>query len=183
MTKTEARKLIRERVPSKYPKSTEMLLLKLVDLTYRPDSDDAERPIKTTVAVATKAARVGERQLRNIIGQLSSDGILIDVVRNPKHLACRVKYAPLFNLEVYGEKHKAEKQARNDDRAAAAREAHKQESLYREGLIVSAQLRNILEGALLDYLSQGGTLTPEQQTMLREYREMRKKAHEAARKL
>jgi hypothetical protein len=161
-----------------------MLLLKLLDLTYRPGGDDdAERPIKTTANALAKAARVRDRQFRNILEQLTADGILLDMERVHNHITCRIDYAPLMKLADYGQMKKEEKQEHNDDRAAAAREARKQERLYQEGLALNAQLRNILNDALLDYLSKGGTLNPEQQAMLRECRELRKKADEYGRNL
>ncbi len=126
MLRSEARNIIKKHIPSKYPTSTEMLLLKLVDLTYRKDSDDAERPITVTVSVTAKAARVRERQLKNILDQLSTDGILLDLKRTPKHISCRLGFAPISKLELYGEKRKAEKQERNDERTSKARESRAQ---------------------------------------------------------
>lgn len=184
MTRNEARKLIKSRAPSKYPTSTENLLIKLVDLTYRPKEagdDDAERPIKTTANALAKAARVGEKQLGRIIEQLVSDGILIDVQRHRNTITCRASYAPLALLADYGHAREEATEKRNADRATAARESEKQKRLYREGLAVSTQTREVLNAALLDYLSKGGTLNTEQQTMLREYRELQKKADEVGR--
>lgn len=122
MTRNEARKIIKTRVQTRYSNSVMLLLLKIVDLTYRKDKDNAEREIETTAASLMRAAAIETRQLARILNQLSDDAVLLNV-SNGRHVSCRLNLEPLTRLEAYGDKQKAEKKAQSADRAAKARAA------------------------------------------------------------
>jgi hypothetical protein len=122
VTRNEARKLIKTRVQTRYSNSVMLLLLKIVDLTYRKDKDNAECQIETTADSLMRAAAVKTRQFANIINQLSDDAVLLNV-SNGKRVSCRLNLEPLTQLETYGDKQKAEKKVQGTDRAAKARAA------------------------------------------------------------
>src|SRR5579863_9677622 len=124
MTRSEARKIIKTHAPTKYSRSTEMLLLRLVDLNYRGENnpDTVDREIKTTTISLCRAARVQGRQLARMVRQLAEDGVLLDVVCGVHHVTCRLNLEPLTKLEDYGEKHKEEKKRQDQARSAKARE-------------------------------------------------------------
>ena len=135
MTRSEARKTIKAYVPTKYSNSTEMLLLRLVDLTFRgtESADSIDRPIKATTESLAKAARVQPRQLAYLLKQLSQDGVLLDTVCGVRHTSCRLDLAPLNKLEAYSEKHKAEKQTQGQartEKSRARRETVRELSMY-----------------------------------------------------
>lgn len=122
MTRNDARKIIKTHTQTRYSNSVLLLLLRVVDLTYRKDKDNAERLVETTAANLMKTAAVGDKQLARILDQLSADGILLDVERSHKRVSCRLNLEPLSQLEPYGDKQKADKKAAADDRARKARE-------------------------------------------------------------
>jgi hypothetical protein len=124
MTRNEARKIIKTHTQTRYSNSVLLLLLKIVDLTYHKDKDNAEREIETTAVSLMRAAGVKPRQFLNILTQLSEDGVLLNV-SNGRHVSCRLNLEPLTQLEAYSDKHKAEKRAQEEARTKAARERRK----------------------------------------------------------
>jgi hypothetical protein len=122
MTRNEARKIIKSHAPSKYSNSAVLLLLKLVDATYRKDKDNAERETETTTATLMRAAAIGDKQLRRILEQLTEDGVLLDVRRTAKHVTCHINLKALSVLPVFGDVQKADKKAQGEARTQAARE-------------------------------------------------------------
>jgi hypothetical protein len=162
MTRNDARKIIKTYAQSRYPNSIMLLLLKLVDLTYRKDKDNAEIEIDTTAASLMKAARVRDRQLRNIITELAADQVLLDVTSG-RRVSCRLNLEPLARFEVWGDKQKAERRAADAARTKKARERrHTIKELSQQAAkiadAVNADLREktIKEG-LLKHVPEGST--------------------------
>ena len=124
MTRQEAREIIKTRVPTKYSHSAEMLLLHLVNLTYRGPNmpDDVNRDIKATTVSLTRAARVQARQLANIVRELVANNVLQDASCGVKYTTCILNVEPLRLLDVYSDQHKADKKEQARARSAKARE-------------------------------------------------------------
>ena len=121
-TRNEARKIIKNHSPTKYSNSVVLLLLRIVDLTYRKDKDNAEREVQTSAISLLKAAAVGEKQFGRILDQLTQDDVLKDVHRAGKKITCCLNLEPLKQLEQYGVKHETQKKEKAADRAAQARD-------------------------------------------------------------
>jgi hypothetical protein len=121
MNRNEARKIAKTHTQTRYSNSVLLLLLKLIDQTYRKDQDDVGRPIEATASSLKKAAAVGDKQLRRILDQLTADGVLTELERTHKHIVCRLNLEPLTKLEPFGDKQKADKKAQAADRAHTAR--------------------------------------------------------------
>ena len=121
-TRNEARKIIKNYAPTKYSNSVVLLLLRIVDLTYRKDKDNAEREVQTGAISLLKAAAVGEKQFGRILDQLTQDDVLKDVHRAGKKITCCLNLEPLKQLEQYGVKHETQKKEKAADRAAQARD-------------------------------------------------------------
>jgi hypothetical protein len=169
MTRNEARKLIKSNAPSKYSNSIVMLLLRLVDLTYRKDKDNAALEVTTTRASLLRAAAVKRRQLDNILTQLIDDGVLLDVSKG-NNVTCRIDFSRIEVLPAFGEVQREEKKAHNADRAEQARntrEINRIEAAYRKALADMAKngqpLRNLLAKALANHR---GPFTEEQQAAI-----------------
>jgi hypothetical protein len=122
MTRNEARKVIKTHTQTRYSNSVLLLRLRLVDLTYRKDKDNAEARIEATTASLLRAAGVKDRQLAYILDQLSADGVLLGVERGSRHVSCRLNLEPLTKLPAYGETQQAEKKAQAAERSQKARE-------------------------------------------------------------
>jgi hypothetical protein len=122
MTRNEARGAIKHRAASRYSNSVILLLLKLVDLTFRKNKDSAETLIETTIASLLRAAAIEVRQLKRILDQLITDGVLTNVERGGGHLSCRLNLASIVDLPVYGDTAKVDRKAANAERSKAARE-------------------------------------------------------------
>jgi hypothetical protein len=166
MTRNEARKLIKSNAPSKYSNSIVMLLLRLVDLTYRKDKDNAALEITTTRASLLRAAAVKRRQLDNILTQLIDDGVLLDVTKG-NNVTCRIGFSRIESLPAFGEVQREEKKTHNADRAQKARdtrEIDRIEAAYRNAqgqmAVNGRKLRSHLTKALTNHR---GPFTPEQQ--------------------
>jgi len=101
-----------------------------------------------------RAARVRERRLRNIISELTADQVLIDVTSG-KHLSCRLNLEPIERLEVYGDKHKADRKAADEARTKKARE--RQQSL-KELSQQNSKITDALNADLLDKVIKEGLL-------------------------
>jgi hypothetical protein len=156
MTRKDARNIIKNHAQTRYSNSVMLLLFKLVDLTYRKDKDNAEIEIDTTAASLMKAAGVRERQLRNIITELTADRVLLDVTSG-KHVICRLNLEPIARLEVWGDKHKADRKAADAARTKQARERRQalksaSQMLDRIDAVIDRDLREktIKEGLLKD---------------------------------
>lgn len=169
MTRNDARKLIKTHIPSKYSNSVVLLLLRLVDLTYRKDKDNAEREITTTRASLLRAAAVKRRQLDYILVQLEQDGVLLDVSKG-NHVTCRIDLDIIDHLPDFGETQIAEKKAHNADRAQKARDAreiNRIEAAHRKAnadMALNGQpLHNLLAKALANHR---GPFTEEQQAAI-----------------
>jgi hypothetical protein len=169
MTRSEARKLIKTNAPSKYSNTVLMLLLRLVDLTYRKDKDNAEREITTTRASLLRAAAVERRQLDRILVQLEQDGVLLNVTKG-NNVTCRIDFSRIEVLPAFGQVQREEKKAHNEDRAQKARDARaidRIEAAYRKALADMAlngqPLRNLMVKALANHR---GPFTPEQQAAI-----------------
>jgi hypothetical protein len=121
MTRNEARAVIKSHAQTRYSNSVMLLLLRIVDLTWRKNKDEAEIEITTTAALLMRAARVKERQLRTILNELSADQVLLDLTGG-KHVSCRLNLEPIERLEVYGDKQKADRKAADAARTVQARE-------------------------------------------------------------
>lgn len=128
---------------------------------------------------------IGAIPPRRRSANLSEHHPLLDVERNQKHVTCRLNLEPLLKLDAYGETQKAEKKARDADRAAKAREAREDQrteqnvrTLYAKGLAEIRQERQPLTTALVQRLAEGPALTPEQQTKLDAYLAAQGKADE-----
>ena len=115
MTRNDARKLIKSRNLSN---SAERVLLRVLDLTYRKDKDNPELMVEATSASFQRAARVKTRQLFNIMTQLESDKLLLDV-ETGSQIRCRLNLEAIKKLPAY--EVAAQKHA-NADRAKKARE-------------------------------------------------------------
>ena len=135
MTRSEARKIIKTHTQTKYSNSVVLLLLKLVDLTYRRDQDDVGREIETTTTNLMRAAGVKHRQICNILKQLVNDGILIDVQHTARKVSCRLDVEPLLLLEPFGDKQKAEKKKQDAERSQKAREQRAAQRAHLQKLI------------------------------------------------
>ena len=99
MTRNDARKLIKSRNLSN---SAERVLLRVLELTYRKDRDNPELIVEATSASFQRAARVKTRQLFNIMTQLESDNLLLEV-KTGSHIRCRlnleaIKMVPTFEV-------------------------------------------------------------------------------------
>lgn len=154
MTRNEARKIIRAHTQTKYSNSVLLLLLKLLDLTYRKDKDNPERQIEATAASLMRAAGIKHRQLLNIITQLSADGVLLEV-RNGKHVSCRLNLEPLMDLEAYSDKHKADKKQQDEARTKRARDKRQQ---IRELSQVVHKLKDAVDQDARDFVVKAGLL-------------------------
>jgi len=85
VTRNEARKIAKTHTQTRYSNSVLLLILKLIDMTYRKDHDDVSRPIEASTSTLKKAAAVGDKQLRRIIDQLTTDGVLTELERTQAH--------------------------------------------------------------------------------------------------
>lgn len=126
MTRNEARAAIKHRAASRYSNSIILLLLRLVDLTYRKNKDEAETLIETTTASLIRATHVGLRQVERILDELTTDGVLSNVERGGHNVSCRLNLAPIVGLPVYGDTQKADKKAADAERSRLARERRAQ---------------------------------------------------------
>jgi hypothetical protein len=166
MTRNQARKIIKKNAQTKYNNSAMLILLKIVDLTYHPKKDIAERQIEATSASLMKAGKIGDKQLRNVLKQLAVDGVLTHLLKNGRHVSCQLNMTPLMELEPYSEVHKKQRKAVNADRASKAREAREaqhQMSLYNQALGNLARIEVIHQDALLKYFAQGGKAETQEQ--------------------
>jgi hypothetical protein len=103
-----------------------------------------------------KAAGVRERQLRNIINELTADQVLLDVTSG-KHVSCRLNLEPIERLEAYGDKQKADRKAADAARTLQARQRRQalksaSQMLDRIDVVINKDLREktIKEGLLKD---------------------------------
>lgn len=167
MTRNEARAIIKTKAQTRYSNSIMLLLLKIVDLTWRKNKDEAEIEITTTAANLMKAARVKERQLRTILNELSADQVLLDLTGG-KHVSCRLNLEPIERLEVYGDKQKADRKAADAARTKAARERrHAMKEASRVmGLIDEALNKDLQEYALHASLLKDVPEGPEKRSMM-----------------
>lgn len=149
MTRNEARKIIKTHTQTRYSNSVLLLLLRVVDLTYRKDKDNAEREIETTTASLMRAAAVGDKQLGRIIDRLSADGVLSGVERSQRHVTCHLNLEPLTRLKAYGADQKTEKKAKAADRARKARE---QRQKYREVDQMMQKITDALNADLREFV-------------------------------
>jgi hypothetical protein len=115
MTRNDVRKLIKSRDLSN---SAEKVLLRVLDLTYRKDKDDPELIVEATSASFQRVARVKTRQLFNIMTQLESDKLLLDV-ETGNHIRCRLNLEAIRKLPTYKV---ADQKEENAGRATKARE-------------------------------------------------------------
>lgn len=118
MNRNDARKLIKSRHLSN---SAEKVLLRVLDLTYRRDKDNPELKVEATSSSFQRAARVKARQLFNILKQLETDSLLLDV-ETGSHIQCRLNLEAIEKLPVYDPDYKAEAKKLKADRARKARE-------------------------------------------------------------
>lgn len=154
MTRNDARKLIKTHIPSKYSNSIVLLLLRLVDLTYRKDKDNAEREITTTRASLLRAAAVKRRQLDYILVQLEQDGVLLDVSKG-NHVTCRIDLDIIDHLPDFGETQIAEKKAHNADRAQKARDTRAAMKLASQRM---GQIEDAINADLREKVTKEGLL-------------------------
>jgi hypothetical protein len=150
VTRKEARDIIKNRTQTKYSNSVVLLLMKVLDLTYRKGQDDPGREIETTTANLMRAAGVKHRQIWNLIKQLGNDGVLVDVQHSFRKVSCRLNVEPLLLLEPYGDKLKAEKKQKDAERSRKAREQRAAQRAYIEFLIHrdQEQRRLVMESSL-----------------------------------
>lgn len=177
MTRVEAKKIVKDHTPSKYSNTAVLILLKMVDLTYRsskpgaaPLPDNAELIVKTTISNLQRVGGVGTKQIGRVLTQLEDDGVLLNVERTARHFSGRVCFAELQKLDVYGDTQKADKKAADADRAKRARDAReidRVEAAYRKAnadMALNGQpQRNLLAKALANHR---GPFTEEQQAAI-----------------
>jgi hypothetical protein len=147
VTRNDARKLIKTHAPTKYSNSVVLLLLRIVDLTYRKDKDNAEHFVETPAASLMRSAAIGDKQLGRIFDQLSDDDVLQNIERRAGRVSCRLNLEPLKELEPYGDKQRAEKKA-ND--AARSQKAREKRTAIREFNEMDAKVGNALNADLCE---------------------------------
>jgi hypothetical protein len=154
MTRNEARKLIKTNAPSKYSNSIVLLLLRLVDLTYRKDKDNAALQITTTRASLLRAAAVERRQLDRILVQLEQEGVLLELSKG-NNVTCRIDFSMIEVLPAFGETQRAEKQAHNADRAQKARDTRAATKLASQRM---GQIEDAINADLREKVTKEGLL-------------------------
>lgn len=124
MTRIEARKIIRKHALTQYNATTVLLLLKLLDATYRKDKDNTEARIEMSSKRLMQAAGIQRKQLLRLLNQLAEDDILLDMECG-EDVSCYLNLEPLTKLAKFVDVQKAEKKAQNVARTTAAREKRK----------------------------------------------------------
>jgi hypothetical protein len=124
MTRIEARKIIRKHALTQYNATTVLLLLKLLDATFRKTSDNTEARIEMSSKRLMMAAGIQRKQLLRLLNQLAEDDILLDMECG-EDVTCYLNLEPLTTLARYVDVQKAETKAQNVARTTAAREKRK----------------------------------------------------------
>ena len=135
LTRSEGRKLIKNNAQTAYSNTVVLLLLKMVDLTYRKDQDDVQRPIDTSTTNLMKSVAVGPKQLGRILKGLIAADILKDFSRSGHHVSCQLNLEPLQLLEPYVDKQKTAKKKKDAERSEKAREQRAAQRTHVERLI------------------------------------------------
>jgi hypothetical protein len=110
MTRTEARKLIRKHALTQYSATAVLLLLKLLDATYRKENDNIEARIEIPAKRLMQAAGIQKQQLGRILDQMYEDNVLLDMERG-KDVSCYLNLEPLTKLATFADVQKAETQS------------------------------------------------------------------------
>jgi hypothetical protein len=121
MTRIEARKTIRKHALTQYNATVVLVLQKLLDSTFRKDTDNIEARIEMPAKRLMQSAGVQRRQLRRILEQLSDASILLDMECG-KDVCCYLNLEPLTKLATFVDVQKADIKARNAARTKAARD-------------------------------------------------------------
>jgi hypothetical protein len=174
VTRKEARDIIKGHAQTRYPNSVVLILLKIVDLTYRKQgADDAGREIHTTTASLMRAGRVKARQWANILKQLKDDRVLLDVEHTERHIACRLDLEPIARLEQWADKHKADRKAYDKKRTEKAREKRAQARAREAHALALAKYALLMEPwykafvrATLEGRLDMASLTPDQRAKI-----------------
>ena len=122
MTRQEVRKVLTKLNLSN---SEEKVMLKILDATFRKNSDNPELMVNITSTQLQKAGRIGQRQLYNVIDQLQEKELILDV-KTGSNVRCRLNIARIVTFPHFdpapAKKVKADRAQKAREKRAEVRE-------------------------------------------------------------